>query len=136
VQAGGSLKVKRVVANVRAADPALAEKFYADILGLDLLMDMNWIRTYGSKTKMSVQVSFLSEGGSGTPVPDLSIEVDDLDIAFNKFKKGGFDIEYGPVGEPWGVRRFFVRDPFGRLVNVLSHIDASEQHQTSGGSAA
>ena len=120
------MKVQRIVANVRAVDPALAEEFYGDILGLDLLMDMSWIRTYGSKTKMSVQVSFMSEGGSGTPMPDLSIEVDDLDTAFSKFKKGGFEIEYGPVVEPWGVRRFFVRDPFGRLVNVLSHLDLSE----------
>jgi catechol 2,3-dioxygenase-like lactoylglutathione lyase family enzyme len=136
VQAGGSLKVKRVVANVRAVDPALAEKFYEDILGLDLLMDMKWIRTYGSKTKMSVQISFMSEGGSGTPVPDLSIEVDDLDLAYNMFKKGGFDMDYGPVVEPWGVRRFFVRDPFGRLVNILSHIDASEQPRAPGDSAA
>jgi catechol 2,3-dioxygenase-like lactoylglutathione lyase family enzyme len=124
------LKVQRIVANVRAVDPALAQKFYGDILGLDLLMDMNWIRTYGSKTKMSVQVSFMSEGGSGTPVPDLSIEVDELDIAFSKLKNGGFEIEYGPVVERWGVRRFFVRDPFGRLVNVLSHVAPSERKET------
>lgn len=115
------MKVQRVVANFRTADPALAQKFYAEILGLDLLMDMNWIKTYGSKMKMFVQVSFMSEGGSGTPVPELSIELDDLDGALKKFKEGGFVIEYGPVVEPWGVRRFFVRDPFGRLVNVLSH---------------
>lgn len=119
------MRVRRIVANVRAPDPAGAEKFYGEILGLDLLMDMNWIRTYGSKTKMPVQVSFMSEGGSGTPVPDLSIEVDDLDMALSKVQKGGFRIEYGPVVEPWGVRRFFVRDPFGRLVNVLCHIDFS-----------
>ncbi|GHC21510.1 hypothetical protein [Aidingimonas halophila] len=30
-------------------------------------------------------------------------------------------IEYGPVSEPWGVRRFYVRDPFGRLINLLQH---------------
>lgn len=125
------MKVRRVVANVSAVDPALAEKFYEDVLGLDLLMDMNWIRTYGSRTRMSVQISFMSEGGSGTPVPDLSIEVDDVDTAYSKFKNGGFEIEYGPVVEPWGVRRFFVRDPFGRLVNVLSHIDASEPRRSS-----
>ena len=76
------MTVRRIVANIRASDPALAAKFYGDILGLDLLMDMNWIRTYGSDTRMSVQVSFMSEGGSGTQVPDLSIEVDDIDIAF------------------------------------------------------
>jgi catechol 2,3-dioxygenase-like lactoylglutathione lyase family enzyme len=115
------LKVRRIVANVSAVDVALAEKFYGEILGLDLLMDMDWIRTYGSKAKMSVQISFMIEGGSGTPVPDLSIEVDELDVALKKFKEEGFAIEYGPVLEPWGVRRFFVRDPFGRLVNVLSH---------------
>ncbi len=115
------MKVQRIVANVTSPDPALASKFYGDILGLDLPMDMNWIRTYGSKTKMSVQISFMSEGGSGTPVPKLSIEVDVLDHALSELKKGGFDIEYGPVVEPWGVRRFFVRDPFGRHVNILSH---------------
>jgi catechol 2,3-dioxygenase-like lactoylglutathione lyase family enzyme len=115
------MKVLRVVANIEAADPGLAKKFYSDILGLDLLMDLNWIKTYGSKTTMPVQVSFMCEGGSGTPVPSLSIEVDDLDDAVKKFRSCGFAIEYGPVVEPWGVRRFFVRDPFGRLVNVLSH---------------
>ena len=30
-------------------------------------------------------------------------------------------IEYGPADEPWGVRRFYVRDPFGRLINILMH---------------
>jgi catechol 2,3-dioxygenase-like lactoylglutathione lyase family enzyme len=33
----------------------------------------------------------------------------------------GVPIEYGPVREPWGVTRFFVRDPHGRLVNILAH---------------
>lgn len=116
------MNVRRIVANIETGDPALAERFYGEILGLDLLMDMGWIRTYGASTEMSVQVSFMSEGGSGTEVPDLSIEVDDVDLALAKLEEGGFRIEYGPVVEPWGVRRFFVRDPFGRLVNVLSHV--------------
>lgn len=37
-------------------------------------------------------------------------------------KNAGFQIEYGPVNEPWGVRRFYVRDPFGKLVNILAHL--------------
>jgi catechol 2,3-dioxygenase-like lactoylglutathione lyase family enzyme len=118
---GGTLKVERIVANVSTENPALAQKFYGDVLGLDLLMDLDWIRTYGSEAKMAVQVSFMSEWGSGTSVPDLSIEVDDLDGALSRFKRGNFEIVYGPVEEPWGVRRFFVRDPFGRLVNILAH---------------
>jgi hypothetical protein len=52
---------------------------YQDVLGLDVLMDMGWIITYGSQAAVTVQISVMSEGGSGTPVPDLSIEVDDLE---------------------------------------------------------
>ena len=115
------MKVKRIVANIGTQDVAKARLFYQDILGLDLLMDQGWIQTFGSQTAMSVQVSVASEGGSGTPVPDLSIEVDDVDAAFDRMKNAGFPIEYGPVNEPWGVRRFYVRDPFGKLVNVLAH---------------
>lgn len=66
-------------------------------------------------------MSFAAEGGSGAPVPDLSIEVDDLNAALEGIKAAGFSIEYGPTDEPWGVHRFFVRDPFGRLVNILAH---------------
>jgi len=115
------MKVKRIVVNISTQDIAQAKRFYQDVLGLDLLMDHGWIQTFGSETAMSVQVSVASEGGSGTPVPDLSIEVDDVDDAFERMKAAGFPIEYGPANEPWGVRRFYVRDPFGKLVNVLAH---------------
>jgi len=84
-------------------------------------MDHGWIQTYGSQGKMTIQLSFAAEGGSGTPVPDLSIEVDDADEALERMMAAGFSIEYGPADEPWGVRRFFVRDPFGKLVNILAH---------------
>jgi catechol 2,3-dioxygenase-like lactoylglutathione lyase family enzyme len=115
------MKVKRIVANIATLDPGMAQRFYQDVLGLDLLMDHGWIATYGSSETMSVQVSFAREGGSGTPVPDLSVEVDDLDAALHRVKKANVTVEYGPVDEPWGVRRFFVRDPFGKLVNILVH---------------
>ncbi|HEV7367623.1 VOC family protein [Arenibaculum sp.] len=115
------MKVKRIVANVATQDVGAAERFYRDVLGLELLMDHGWIATYGSSERMTVQVAFASQGGSGTPVPDLSIEVDDLDAALERMRAAGFLPEYGPAEEPWGVRRFFVRDPFGRLVNILIH---------------
>ncbi|MBP1295427.1 catechol 2,3-dioxygenase-like lactoylglutathione lyase family enzyme [Bradyrhizobium elkanii USDA 61] len=84
-------------------------------------MDFGWFATYGSSETMQAQISFASEGGSGTPVPDLSIEVDDLDEALRRMKAARIAIEYGPADEPWGVRRFFVRDPFGKLINILEH---------------
>ena len=115
------MKVKRIVADIATPDVAAARRFYQDVLGLELLMDHGWIATYGSREQMSVQVSFASEGGSGTPTPDLSIEVDDVDEALERMRRAGFPIEYGPADEPWGVRRFYVRDPFGKLINILMH---------------
>lgn len=113
--------VKRVVANIKTARPADAKSFYGDILGMDVAMDHGWIVTFASDVKAMAQVSFASEGGSGTDVPDLSIEVDNLDEVLAKVRQAGIAVEYGPATEPWGVRRFYVRDPFGRLVNILGH---------------
>lgn len=67
-------------------------------------MDHGWIRTYSSGEEMTTKISVASEGGSGTPVPDLSIEVDSLETALERVKKESIKIEYGPVIEPWGVR--------------------------------
>jgi catechol 2,3-dioxygenase-like lactoylglutathione lyase family enzyme len=116
-----SFRVKRIVANIQAWDVAAGERFYHEVLGLDVLMDMGWIATYGSDATMQVQLSVMNEGGSGTPVPDLSIEVDDVEAALERVKESGIKIEYGLAYEPWGVARFFVRDPFGKLVNILQH---------------
>lgn len=115
------MKVKRIVSNVAAADLERASAFYREVLGLNLLMDLGWIRTYGSGSKMTIQISVMSEGGSGTAVPDISIEVDDVDEALMRVRKANIPIEYGPKTEPWGVRRFYVRDPLGKLINILQH---------------
>ncbi|MGE5525497.1 MAG: glyoxalase superfamily protein [Rhodospirillaceae bacterium] len=115
------MKIKRIVSNVAGSDVEKANAFYRDVLGLEVLMDLGWIRTYGSSSKMTIQVSVASEGGSGTAVPDMSIEVDNVDEALKQIGKAGIPIEYGPVTEPWGVRRFYIRDPFGKLINVLQH---------------
>lgn len=116
------MKVKRIVANINTPAVDQARLFYRDIFGLELLMDHGWIATYGSDEQMDVQISFASQGGSGTPTPDLSIEVDDIDAALKRVTAMKIPLEYGPADEPWGVRRFYVRDPFGKLVNVLAHL--------------
>lgn len=115
------MQVKRIIANLPTPDPAVVDDFYRGVLGLELVMDHGWIRTCAGSARMAVQVSFASEGGSGTPVPDLSIEVDDLDEALRRVEHAGIPLIYGPAAEPWGVRRFYVRDPLGRLVNILQH---------------
>lgn len=117
------MTVKRIVANIATTDLSLAKRFYNDVLELDLVMDLGWICTYASDQSTHCQLSVASEGGSNTPVPDLSIEVDNIDQVYERMQTAGFNITYQMVEEPWGVRRFYVEDPFGKLVNVLEHID-------------
>lgn len=115
------MKVKRVVSNIAASNLEEVREFYEVVFGLETVMDLGWIATLSSGDPMPVQISIASEGGSGTPVPELSIEVDDIDIALTRLKQRNIPVVYGPVQEPWGVRRFFIRDPAGTLINVLQH---------------
>ena len=115
------MSVKRIVANIGSNDMEAGRAFYGDLLGMSVIMDHGWIMTFGSGGTASPQLSIASEGGSGTAVPDLSIEVDNFSEVLAAVRDRKIDIEYGPVTESWGVTRFYVRDPFGRLINILTH---------------
>lgn len=115
------MAVKRIVPNIGAGRIDEAKGFYGDVLGLELVMDLGWIVTLAGGEPAQPQISVLSEGGSGMPVPDISVEVDDLEEIYARVLAANVPVEYGPAVEPWGVQRFFVRDPFGKLVNILTH---------------
>ena len=68
------------------------------------------------------QISIATESAAGAPVPDISVEVDNIGEVHQRAVAAVFKIESGPTTESWGVRRFYVWDPFGRLVNILAHI--------------
>lgn len=116
------MSVQRIVANIAADSVPEVQRFYADLFGLDVLMDLGWVVTLGSGETAVTQMSILSEGGSGAPVPDLSIEVDDVDAVYARAKEIGCQVVHDLRDEPWGVRRFFIADPTGKLLNVLSHL--------------
>jgi predicted enzyme related to lactoylglutathione lyase len=119
------MTVRRIVVNVAAESVADVRLFYTELFGLDVLMDMGWIVTLGSDQTAATQMSILSEGGSGAPVPDLSIEVENVDEVHRRAMDLGCELVHDLIDEPWGVRRFFIRDPTGKIVNVLSHRPSS-----------
>lgn len=116
------MTVKRIVFDIATADVDAVRIFYIDMFDLTPVMDQGWITTLASGQSAPVQVSIASQGGSGTPVPDVSIEVDDVDAVYQRALKHSHKIEYPITNEPWGVRRFYMRDPAGKLLNVLAHI--------------
>ena len=115
------MTVRRIVTNLAVDDIGPVRSFYQDLLDLELVMDHGWIITLAAEARQSPQLGIATEGGSGTPVPGLSIEVDDVDRIYARATAAGCAIVYDITDEPWGVRRFFVRDPCGTVVNILSH---------------
>jgi predicted enzyme related to lactoylglutathione lyase len=116
------MTVLRIVTNVAAANVPNVRKFYSDLFGLDTVMDLGWIVSLASRESTVPQISVLSEGGSGAPVPDISIEVDDVDEVYRHARAVGCEVVHDLTDEPWGVRRFFIIDPTGKLLNILSHL--------------
>jgi catechol 2,3-dioxygenase-like lactoylglutathione lyase family enzyme len=109
------MRVRRIMPDFQTPDPAAGAEFYAEVLGLEVVMDMGWIVTYASPENPSAQISLMREDAGAPVVPDASVEVDEA------AQRLGSEIVHPLTDEPWGVRRFFVRDPSGRVLNVLSH---------------
>jgi catechol 2,3-dioxygenase-like lactoylglutathione lyase family enzyme len=118
--------IRRVVPNILSDDLDAARDFYAGFLGFDVAMDEEGFAMFASPTNRTAQVTVASGAepalDRGVRQARVSIEVDDVDAVHADAVRRGLDIVYPLTDEAWGVRRFFVRDPDGTVVNVLSHI--------------
>ncbi|MEU4202163.1 VOC family protein [Streptomyces sp. NPDC045456] len=114
------MAVRRVVPNVQSVAVQESRDFYG-LLGFEEVMNHGWIMTLASPTDPTAQVSFMAEDQTAPVTPDMSVEVDDVDAAYALMRERGAEIVHPLQDEEWGVRRFFVRDPNGRVVNVLGH---------------
>lgn len=116
------MAVRRCVPNLQAPDPTQAKAFCEDVLGLEPVMDQGWVVTYAAPGNPLAQLTFISHDASAPVVPHVSIEVEDVDGAYAAARAAGHEIVHPLTDEPWGVRRFFVREPAsGAVVNVLTH---------------
>jgi predicted enzyme related to lactoylglutathione lyase len=117
------MAVRRIVPNVFDADPGSTRDFYEGVFDLDVVMDLGWIATLASAGSPASQLGVFRTDGEEGRDPFISIEVDDVDAVHDRAVEPGCDIVYSLRDEKWGVRRFMLRDPSGRVVNVLSHPD-------------
>jgi catechol 2,3-dioxygenase-like lactoylglutathione lyase family enzyme len=105
----------------RSSEPAASREFYAEVLGLEVVMDLDWIVTFAAPRNPTAQVSVMRCDASASLHPDASIEVGDVDAAHAAAQRLGYEIVHPLTDEPWGVRRFVVRDPNGKVLNILTH---------------
>jgi len=91
-------------------DFAEAMNYYTQKLLFEKLWDWGDPPTFGAVRLGQVEIFFClrDQGNAGTW---LSIFVDDVDDYFERIKRLGADVIFGPTDEPWGVREIHVRDP-------------------------
>jgi catechol 2,3-dioxygenase-like lactoylglutathione lyase family enzyme len=121
------VSIRRIVPDIKSRNPADSRAFYVEFLGLELAMDMGSVMTFVSPTNPTAQISVVRDDGGSTLLPDVSVEVADVDQVHRRAIERGLEIVYPLTDEPWGVRRFFVVDPNGTILNVLSHLPAGSK---------
>jgi catechol 2,3-dioxygenase-like lactoylglutathione lyase family enzyme len=73
-----------------------------------------------------VRSRYVSPCPVGDVLPQISIEVGDVDDVHSRAVSRGLHIVYPITNEPWGVRRFFVTDPNGTVINVMCHMGGTK----------
>lgn len=120
----GIVRVSGITANLPVADIDAARAFYGEYLGLsDEVMNLGWVARFASPDGRAVlQVVTHDETSPVDSV--LSVHVGaDVDAAYAEAQRRGYDIVHPLTVEPWGVKRFLVRDPDGNVINIVSHSD-------------
>jgi catechol 2,3-dioxygenase-like lactoylglutathione lyase family enzyme len=119
------LSIKRVVPDLGTDRMDESREFYIQVFGFEVTMDLGWIVTLASPDNPTAQINLLRRTGPSDSqnAPDLTIEVTDVDAVHDIAVERGLEVVYPLTDEEWGVRRFFVTDPDGLILNVMSHMD-------------
>src|SRR4051812_37911969 len=115
-----AMAVKRIKPNILSEHLDESRAFYNGVIGLGGGDGLDWILFFGTDQR-EVQLSVMKLDIRAHIHPDVSIEVDDVDAVYERARSAGAEIVYPITDEEWGLRRFFVRDPNGAVVNVTEH---------------
>jgi PhnB protein len=113
--------VRRVVPDLRTADLVASADYYRRVIGLDVVMNLDWVVTLAAPGQPTAQLTLFNRDATAPVDAVVSIEVHDLDDVWRRAIDSGATIVHPRQIEPWGVERFFVQDPAGHVINVLGH---------------
>lgn len=121
------MPVTRIVPYLESDSFEAISDFYVGVLGLRVAMedpDNGAFLGLGSPANPSAQI-VVAAPGVEQPLPRLGIDVGDaaaVDAAHAEAVRRGLEVMYPLTDEPWGIRRFFVKDPSGTVISVLAHL--------------
>jgi predicted enzyme related to lactoylglutathione lyase len=117
------MRVTGITPNLTVADIGSAQAFYRDYLGLDVEgFNLGWVAHFQSPDGRA-HIQLVTRDATAPHDSIVSVHVGaDIDEAYAEARRRGYEIVHPLTDEPWGVRRFFVRDPNGKVINVMTHI--------------
>jgi catechol 2,3-dioxygenase-like lactoylglutathione lyase family enzyme len=117
------MAVRRIVAYAGGEQMEASREFYVDVLGMQVAMEDPVLDLQAPENPTAEVIVGAQEMQDATP--RFGVDVGDpaaVDAAHAEAVRRGLRVVYPLTDEPWGVRRFFVEDPGGTIVNVLAHI--------------
>ena len=115
------MSIRRVVPDITSTRVDESREFYVGLLGFKVAMDLGGVVTFVSPTNPTAQITLMRHDGSVRVRPEVTVEVADVDAVHAEAVRRGAEVVYPLTDEPWGVRRFFLRDPNGVVLNVMCH---------------
>jgi catechol 2,3-dioxygenase-like lactoylglutathione lyase family enzyme len=112
----------RTVCYAEGRDLEASRAFYTEVLGFDVAME-DPVLGLASPANRTAQV-LIPPAGFENPQPRFGVDLGHpaaVDAAHSAAVRRGLRVVYPLTDEPWGVRRFFVEDPGGTIINVLAH---------------
>ncbi len=114
--------VSRIVAYAGGHELRASRDFYVEVLGMQVAME-DPVLDLQSPDNPTAEVIIGAQEMQG-PKPSFGVDVGEpaaVEAAHAEVVRRGLRVVYPLTDEPWGVRRFFVEDPGGTIVNVLAH---------------
>lgn len=104
--------------------------FFLRHFDMQVVFEANWVAMLGFGDSIRLGL-MTAEHPSRPPGPEVfsgegaifTIQTDDAAALHAKVAGSGADVVHGLKDEPWGQRRFMMRDPSGLLVDVVQQIE-------------
>ena len=117
------MPVRRIVAYAGGRELIASRDFYVEVFGMQVAMEEPVLDLQSPDNPAAELIVGAQEMQDAQPSFGIDVgEPAAVDAAHAEVVSRGLRVVYPLTDEPWGVRRFFVEDPGGTIVNVLAHV--------------
>ncbi len=111
---------------------ASTRDFYVEVIGLDVIFDSSWFVALGDAGGGHIDLALMAhDHPSSPPGPEaysgrgvfFTLQVSDARAAEARMVRAGARVVHPLTDEPWGQRRFMLRDPAGLAIDVVEQTE-------------